>query len=229
MHTDDTATEPTCIRHSHRPGDPWCLDCRVDIHAALIALPRLHARLLDTDGRDTPTKLLGGRSSIDPGSPSPRFDHAEYVAWNLSYWAGTWAEFLGDDWTADRDPRRSATYLGRRRRADLLSTPFADEMGTDIGRIHARALRLLGGDENSTEPVTTRLNALCPKCESTATSREVDITRSGIRSDRVTCRHCDLDIGWDTFVAIQEHRHQAAGRIGRHVAQRHLADSHTAA
>jgi hypothetical protein len=229
VHTD-IAPEPTCNRHPNRPGDPWCFDCRTDIHKALVDLPRLYTALLDTDGRDTPTKLIGGRSSIDPGSPSPRFDHAEFVAWNLAYWAGAWAEFLGEDWTADRDPRRSATYLNRHRAADLLSAPFADEMGADITRIHARALKLLGGDENSTEPVTTNLNTPCPKCDSTATRREVDITRSGVRSDRVTCRHCDLNLPWDMFVAIQEHRQQAAGQITpRHLAQRHLADSHTAA
>ena len=290
MHTDDTATEPTCIRHNNRHGDPWCPPCADDIRAGILALPDLHTRLLHHDGIATRPRLIGGRTSIDPASPSPEYDHADEIAKTLAAWATAWADHLDDQVTrehswadpvddqptllpccaaaadADQDadlqahagycpwrryveargrsdaerrgltskpitPRIAASYLNRHRRnTELLTSPLAEDLGNEIRSLHARALRLLGGDETSNEPVITNLQAaLCPKCQSTATRREVDITRSGIRSDRVTCRHCDLNIDWDVFLAIQEHRHAQAGRIGRHVAQRHLADSHTAA
>lgn len=196
----DTATSsdlPACLRHRHRAGDPWCSQCREDILEAVGALPDNHADLLASDGQATRPKQFGGRSSIDPASPSPEFDHADEIRRTLNAWAGAWADHLGETHTAT-DPRAAATYLRRhRKRADLLSSPLADDLGHEMLALHHTALRLLG--DTAGDP-TSPLGGLCPRC------RASNLRRVHGRDETVACRmaDCGHEMTWDEYVAELE-------------------------
>lgn len=167
MHTDDTP----CPRHPKRHGDPFCDECRTDIHQAITDLPALHTRLLETHRWTTEGKNERRPVNADPASPSPLFDFADELASSLRDWAQAWADHLADTWTARRDPRPNAAYLTRHRKADLLASPLALDLGQEMTRLHGKA-RYLVGDVNG-EPRHIPVGpAPCPYCETGGLWRE---------------------------------------------------------
>lgn len=203
MPDTDTSTETPetpCLRHAKRHGNPWCTACQAAIYDAIGHLPTLHDRLLDTDGQDTRAKLIGGRTSIDPPSPSPRYDHADEIARTLRTWAEAWADHLGEQY-GGREPRNAATYLLRHRRnTSLLTSPLAADLGYEITALHNTALRMLGGDETERGETHTRLDgAVCPDCNG-STHYRIDGT------DTVRCgmHDCGAETTYDDWLAIAE-------------------------
>ncbi|WTW93647.1 hypothetical protein OG216_09775 [Streptomycetaceae bacterium NBC_01309] len=196
--TDPSSDLPACLRHRNRAGDPWCPSCRTGIYDAIGELPDKHAELLTYDGQATRPRQFGGRSSIDPASPSPEYDHADEIQRTLTTWAQAWADHLGETYTG-RDPRAAATYLRRhRKRADLLASPLADDLGREMLALHATALRLLG--DTAGDEIHSPVGGMCPRCGSTGLYRVLG------PDEVIRCPHrdCGHHMDWDEYVTVLE-------------------------
>jgi hypothetical protein len=202
MHAEYPA--PTCPRHRNREGWPWCPPCRDRIHDAIIELPTLHRRLLDDDRMGTPRRAERRAINGDPPSPSPLFDAADELAGVLAGWADAWADHLGEEWTS-RDPRACARYLLRyRRRADLLSSPLAVDVGAELLALHGSALHRLHGDPQ--KPVHHSLAGPCPTCGGTA------LHQIG-GTDDIECGACGLTgtrVEYDALMEVHRREFMAA-------------------